>query len=76
MSIMWLLYWNNVNGVNLKGNGSKLTEYFEDQFGYLNNSENKVIFTMKIILLFLLFKAICCTSTRWYGNFAYKRQKY
>ena len=64
------------NGVDLKGNGSKLAEYFEDQFGYLNNSENVVIFIVKIILLFLFLKAICCTATRCYGNFAYKKHKY
>ena len=64
------------NGVDLKGNGSKLAEYFEDQFGYLNDSENVVIFIVKIILLFLFLKAICCTATRCYGNFAYKKHKY
>ena len=64
------------NGVDLKGNGSKLAEYFEDQFGYLNDSENVVIFIVKIILLFLFLKAICCTATKCYGNFAYKKHKY
>ena len=64
------------NGVDLKGNGSKLAEYFEDQFGYLNDSENVVIFIVKIVLLFLFLKAICCTATRCYGNFAYKKHKY
>ena len=64
------------NGIDLKGNGSKLAEYFEDQFGYLNDSDNIVIFIVKIVLLFLFLKAICCTATRCYGNFAYKKHKY
>ena len=64
------------NGVDLKGNGSKLAVYFEDQFGYLNDSENLVIFIVKIALLFLFLKAICCTATRCYGNFAYKKNQY
>ena len=64
------------NGVDLKGNGSKLAVYFEDQFGYLNDSENIVIYIVKIALLFLFLKAICCTATRCYGNFAYKKNQY
>ena len=64
------------NGVDLKGNGSKLALYFEDQFGYLNDSKNIVIYIVKIALLFLFLKAICCTATRCYGNFAYKKNQY
>jgi len=64
------------NGVNLKGNGSKLALYFEDQFGYLNDPDNIVILMVKIFLLMLFLKAICCTATRCYGNFAYKKNQY
>ena len=64
------------NGVNLKGNGSKLAIYFEDQFGYLNDSDNIVIYIVKIALLFLFLKAICCTASRCYGSFAYKKNQY
>jgi len=64
------------NGVDLKGNGSKLALYLEEQFGYLNDSDNIVIYIVKIALLFLFLKAICCTATRCYGNFAYKKSQY
>ena len=45
------------NGIYLKGNGSKLAEYFEDHFGYLNDLENVVIFIMKIVF-FTIFHFI------------------
>ena len=64
------------NGVDLKGNGSKLALYFEDQFGYLNDHENIVIFMVKIFLSMLFLKAFFCTASRCYGNFAYKKNQY
>ena len=63
------------NGVNLKGNNSKIALYFEEQFGYLN-SDNIVIFVVKILVLLLFLKAFCCTATKCYGNFAYKKSQY
>jgi hypothetical protein len=64
------------NGIDLKGNGSKLALYFEDQFGYLNDHDNIVIFMVKIFLLILFLKAFFCTASRCYGNFAYKKNQY
>ena len=65
------------NGIDLKGNNSKITVYFEDQFGYLNeDNENVVIFIVKIALLFLFLKAIVCSASNCYGNFAYKKHQY
>ena len=63
------------NEVNLKGNGSKIALYFDDQFGYLND-DNIVIYIVKIFLLFLFLKAFCCTASKCYGNFAYKKNQY
>ena len=64
------------NGVDLKGKNTSLVSYFEEQFGYLNDPDNKVINFSKIVLLFLFLKAICCTASRCYGNFAYKKNQY
>ena len=64
------------NGIDLKGNGSKLASYFEDQFGYLNEHDNIVIYMVKIFLSILFLKAFFCTASRCYGNFAYKKNQY
>ena len=64
------------NNVDLKGNGSSLASYFEKQFGYLNDPDNVVIYIAKIALLLLFLKALCCTASRCYGNFAYKKNQY
>ena len=64
------------NNVDLKGNGSSLASYFEKQFGYLNDPDNIVIYIAKIALFLLFLKAICCTASRCYGNFAYKKNQY
>ena len=64
------------NNVDLKGNGSSLASYFEKQFGYLNDPDNVVIYIAKIALFLLFLKAICCTASRCYGNFAYKKNQY
>jgi len=64
------------NGIDLKGNGSKLASYFEDQFGYLNEHDNIVIYMVKISLSILFLKAFFCTASRCYGNFAYKKNQY
>ena len=64
------------NNVDLKGNGSSLASYFEKQFGYLNDQDNTVIYIAKIALFLLFLKAICCTASRCYGNFAYKKNQY
>ena len=64
------------NNVDFKGNGSSLVSYFEEQFGYLNDQKNVVIYIAKIALFLLFLKAICCTASRCYGNFAYKKNQY
>ena len=63
------------NGIDLKGNNSKISLYFEEQFGFLN-SDHVVIYIVKIILLFLFLKAFVCTASGCYANYAYKKHKY
>ena len=63
------------NGVDLKGNGTKMTMYFEEQFGFLN-SDHIVIFVTKLVLLSLFLKAIILNLTGCYGSFAHKKHQY
>ena len=63
------------NGVDLKGSGTKMTMYFEEQFGFLN-SDHIVIFVAKLVLLALFLKAIILNITGCYGSFAYKKHQY
>ena len=63
------------NGVDLKGNGTKMTIYFEEQFGFLN-SDHIVIFVTKLVLLSLFLKAIILNLTGCYGSFAHKKHQY
>ena len=63
------------NGVDLRGNGTKMTVYFEEQFGFLN-SDNIIIFLSKLVLLLLFLKAIILNLTGCYGNTAYKKHQY
>ena len=63
------------NGVDLKGSGTKMTMYFEEQFGFLN-SDHVVIFVSKLVLLALFLKAIILNITGCYGSFAYKKHQY
>ena len=63
------------NGVDLKGNGTKMTLYFEEQFGFLN-SDNIIIFLSKLVLFLLFLKAIILNLTGCYGNTAYKKNQY
>jgi len=63
------------NGVDLRGNGTKMTVYFEEQFGFLN-SDNIIIFLSKLVLLLLFLKAIILNLIGCYGNTAYKKHQY
>ena len=63
------------NGIDLKGNNSKITLYFEEQFGFLN-SDNIIILVSKLILLALFLKAIIMNATGYYGTIAYKKNQY
>jgi len=63
------------NGIDLKGNNSKITLYFEEQFGFLN-SDSIIILVSKIALLALFLKAIIMNATGYYGTIAYKKHQY
>ena len=63
------------NGIDLKGNNSKITLYFEEQFGFLN-SDSIIILVSKLVLLALFLKAIIMNATGYYGTVAYKKNQY
>ena len=63
------------NGIDLKGNETKMTLYFEDQFGFLN-SDSVIIYISKLALLALFLKAITLNSTGCYGNTAHNKHQY
>ena len=63
------------NGVDLKGNETKMTMYFEEQFGFLN-SDHVVILVSKLVLLALFLKAIVLNLTGCYESFAHKKHQY
>ena len=63
------------NGVDLRANGTKMTVYFEEQFGFLN-SDNIIILISKLVLFLLFLKAIILNLTGCYGNTAYKKNQY
>ena len=63
------------NGVDLKGNETKMTLYFEDQFGFLN-SDSVIIYISKLALLALFLKAIILNLTGCYGNTAHIKHQY
>ena len=54
---------------------TKITKYFEEQFGFLKE-DNIVIFVSKLVLLLLFLKAIVLNLTGCYGNTAYKKNQY
>ena len=63
------------NGVDLKGNETKMTMYFEEQFGFLN-SDHVVIFVSKLVLLALFLKAIILNLIGCYANTAHNKNQY
>ena len=63
------------NGVDLKGSGTKMTMYFEEQFGFLN-SDHVVIFVSKLVLLALFLKAIILNLIGCYANTAHNKHQY
>ena len=77
IEIMYNLEYKKKNGIIL-GNSTyetKITSYFEEQFGFLKD-DNIVILVSKIALLFLFLKAFVLNLTGCYGNFAYKKNQY
>jgi len=77
IEIMYNLEYKKKNGIIL-GNSTyetKITAYFEEQFGFLKD-DNVVILVSKIALLFLFLKAFVLNLTGCYGNFAYKKNQY
>lgn len=77
MEIIFNLDYKKENNINFDNSEyeTKITLYFEEQFGFLNE-DTVVIFISKIVLLFLFIKAIICNITGCYGNIAYKKHKY
>ena len=63
------------NGVDLKGNETKMTMYFEEQFGFLN-SDHVVIFISKLVLLALFLKAIILNLIGCYANTAHNKHQF
>ena len=77
IEIMFNLEYKKKNGLDLDNSKyhTKITSYFEEQFGFLKE-DNVVIFVSKIALLFLFLKAFILNITGCYGSFAYKKNKY
>ena len=63
------------NGIDLKGNETKMTLYFEEQFGFLN-SDNIVILVSKLALIALFLKAIILNLSGCYANTAHNKHQF
>ena len=63
-------------GIKLDGNNSKIIEYFNEQFGFLDDDENVVILVAKLAVMVLFVKAIIMNITGYYGTVAYKKNQY
>jgi hypothetical protein len=63
-------------GIKLDGNNSKIIEYFNEQFGFLDDDENVVILVAKLAVMALFVKAIIMNITGYYGTVAYKKNQY
>ena len=77
IEIIFNLDYKKKNGIDLDDSTyhTKITSYFEEQFGFLKE-DNVVIFVSKIALLFLFVKAVILNITGCYGSFAYKKHQY
>ena len=62
--------------IKLDGNNSKIIEYFNEQFGFLDDDENVVILVAKLAVMALFVKAIIMNITGYYGTVAYKKNQY
>ena len=63
-------------GIKLDGNNSKIIDYFNEQFGFLDDDENVVILVAKLAVMALFVKAIIMNITGYYGTVAYKKNQY
>ena len=62
-------------GIKLDGNNSQITQYFQEQFGFLDD-DHIVILVAKLVLMALFLKAIIMNITGYYGTVAYKKNQY
>jgi len=63
-------------GIKLDGNNSKIIQYFNEQFGFLDDDDNVVILVAKLAVMALFLKAIIMNITGYYGTVAYKKHQY
>ena len=63
-------------GINIEGNNSQITQYFQEQFGFLEDDDNVVILVSKLAVMALFLKAIIMNITGYYGSIAYKKNQY
>ena len=64
------------SGVKLEGNNSRITQYFTEQFGFLEDENNIVIFVVKITIFSLFIIDIILNVTGIYGTIAYKKYQF
>ena len=62
-------------GIKLEGNNSQITQYFQEQFGFLDD-DHIVILVAKLVLMALFLKAIIMNITGYYGTVAYRKNQY
>ena len=62
-------------GIKLDGNNSQITQYFQEQFGFLDD-DHIVILVAKLVLMALFLKAIIMNITGYYGTVAYRKNQY
>ena len=64
-------------GIAVGGNSNtKITQYFSEQFGFLEEEDNIVILVVKLIVLGLFLADIILNFIGYYGTFAYKKNQY
>ena len=63
-------------GISLEGNNSQITQYFKEQFGFLEEEDSIVILVVKLAVMALFLKAIIMNITGYYGTMAYKKHQY
>ena len=62
-------------GIKLDVNNSQITQYFQEQFGFLDD-DHIVILVAKLVLMALFLKAIIMNITGYYGTVAYRKNQY
>ena len=64
-------------GIAIGGNNnSKITQYFSEQFGFLEEEDNVVILVVKLLVLALFLADIILNFIGYYGTVAYKKNQY